>query len=359
MDPRIRHAAAPSRPARGEGLARRSSAVAALLLVAGLAACGTAPAVTSTVGAPRAPAGSSPSATPTSSSLAAGSEESATSTEPASAAPANVWSATVDPTAIPLGDGKVSTSPAVGQLYSCTTRFTGGGAEHAGGWIDAAAGTWDSEAKVQVQGSVTWEAAAYTEAVSGPTRVITTNDLPISDPTGNFPIARTDPAFSFDRNPNSLQSQSFRYSLPANPAAASTPGCLPLGPIGVFTNGVVLYDALDAGGRDAAAHETQDLCDGHPDGHEAYHYHSVASCIEARATGSSTLVGYAFDGYGIYVERDASGNLPTDADLDACHGRVSEVMWNGTLTSIYHYDATLEYPYTVGCFHGASALARG
>jgi hypothetical protein len=27
-------------------------------------------------------------------------------------------------------------------------------------------------------------------------------------------------------------------------------------------------------------------------------------------------------------------------------------MWNGKLTRIYHYIATLEYPYTVGCFRG-------
>jgi len=30
----------------------------------------------------------------------------------------------------------------------------------------------------------------------------------------------------------------------------------------------------------------------------------------------------------------------------------SKVMWNGKETRIYHYDATLEYPYTVGCYHG-------
>ena len=30
-------------------------------------------------------------------------------------------------------------------------------------------------------------------------------------------------------------------------------------------------------------------------------------------------------------------------------------MWNGRLRRIYHYVATLEYPYTVGCFHGAKA----
>ena len=42
----------------------------------------------------------------------------------------------------------------------------------------------------------------------------------------------------------------------------------------------------------------------------------------------------------------------TDADLDACHGRVSPVMWNGKRVAIYHYVLTREYPYTIGCFKG-------
>ena len=52
------------------------------------------------------------------------------------------------------------------------------------------------------------------------------------------------------------------------------------------------------------------------------------------------------------MERNANGSLLTDANLDKCHGRTSTVMWNGKETRIYHYDATLEYPYTVGCYHG-------
>ncbi len=126
-----------------------------------------------------------------------------------------------------------------------------------------------------------------------------------------------------------------------------------------MSDGVLLFDALDDAGRDAVAHEVQDACNGHPNGQRMYHYHDVPSCLLAAATGPSTLVGYALDGYGIYVERDASGNLPTDADLDACHGRTSPVMWDGALTTIYHYDATLEYPYTVGCYHGTPVAGPG
>lgn len=276
----------------------------------------------------------------------------APSASPSAAASANVWSGSVNPAALPLGDGKVSSAPRAGYVYSCTTSFRGGGARHAGSWLNSAAGTWDSTAKVAVQGSVTWPAASYSEATTGSGRALTTNDLPETYPTGNYPIRRNDPAYAYDTNPNAIGAQSIMYTLPLNPVAAASPACVGLGPIGVLSDGVVFYNSLDDAGRDAVAHETQDRCDGHPDGHERYHYHNVPSCIRDRAAGASTLVGYALDGYGIYVERDAKGNLPTNADLDACHGRTSQVMWNGRLTSVYHYDATLEYPYTVGCYHG-------
>ena len=293
-----------------------------------------------------------PSSTPTA-------RASAAPTSSPSVTATNAWKATIEKTAVPLGDGKASTSPQVGFVDSCVTNFRGGGARHSGDWIDAAAGTWNLEAKIAVQGHVTWPAASFTETVSGNQRVLTTDDLPEDFPTGNFPIAPSDPAHQYDPNPNHIAAQSFTYTVPLNPTAAATPSCTGLGPIGLLTDGVLLYNALDDAGRDAAAHETQDECNGHPDGQDRYHYHDVPSCILAQATGSSVLVGYALDGYGIYVERDAHGNLPTNADLDACHGRTSEVMWNGQPTSIYHYDATLEYPYTVGCFHGTPVVRAG
>lgn len=266
----------------------------------------------------------------------------------------NHWKSSVNPAALPLGDGKVAAAPQAGYVDSCTTHFRGGGAQHDGPWINTASATWDSGTKVAVQGSVTWT-ADYSEKVNGSTRIITTNDLPKDYTTGTFPIARTDPAYQYDRNPNGIGTQAITYELPLNPAAAASPTCTGLGAIGVLSDGVLLFNGLDAGGRDAVAHETQDSCDGHPDGQQMYHYHDVPVCLRDNAKGSSTLVGYALDGYGIYVERDAKGNLPTNADLDVCHGRTSEVTWNGKKTTIYHYDATLEYPYTLGCYHGTPA----
>lgn len=72
----------------------------------------------------------------------------------------------------------------------------------------------------------------------------------------------------------------------------------------------------------------------------------------AASKGSSTVVGFAVDGFPIVVERDAAGELPTNADLDQCHGRVSPILLDGKVTDIYHYSATREFPYFIGCLKG-------
>jgi YHYH protein len=263
------------------------------------------------------------------------------------------WSHTVDPAAIPLGDDKVSSEPLAGSLYSCKVRFAGRGAPHDGPWIDEADHTWDATAKPQVEGANSWPQARYQESVSGDVRVVSADNLPIAQVTGTFPIAPSDPAHQYDPNPNSIQPKVVDVQLPLEPAEAASPSCVPMGAIGVLKNGVYLYNAVDAAGGDAVAHETQDVCNGHPDGRSFYHYHNVPSCIvDASPVGTATLVGYALDGYGIYLERDSNGDLPTNADLDACHGRTSAVPWEGAERLMYHYSATREFPYTIGCFRG-------
>ena len=73
----------------------------------------------------------------------------------------------------------------------------------------------------------------------------------------------------------------------------------------------------------------------------------------------NALVGYALDGFGIYSMYDANGKEYSNADLDACHGITSEVLWDGKLTTMYHYVLTKEYPYTIGCFKGTLVEVAG
>ena len=123
--------------------------------------------------------------------------------------------------------------------------------------------------------------------------------------------------------------------------------------MGVSVLGVPIFSAFDAGGRDAVAWEVQDGCSGHPQQAGQYHFHSRSSCF----TDDEGLFGYALDGFGIYTETDEDGQPLTTDDLDECHGRTSEVLWRGEPVEMYHYVATADFPYTVGCFAGTPITA--
>lgn len=120
--------------------------------------------------------------------------------------------------------------------------------------------------------------------------------------TGTFPIAADDPAFAYDRNPNSITEKAIDVTLPIAPIVAD-PRCLPKGTIGVFRNGVAAFASVDALNRDAVAYQTQDVCDGHPEHGSTYHYHNVPSCLLEATVGASTVVGFAYDGFPIVGPR--------------------------------------------------------
>jgi len=258
--------------------------------------------------------------------------------------------------ALPLGDGKISTAPQVGYIDSCVTSFHGMGASAAGPWIGDG-GTFDFTAKVVVEGDVSWPNASFAVSTDAGTTLVSGNDLP-DHATGVFPIAATDPAHQYDQNPNHIGAQDLALALPANPTVAATPSCLNEGPIGVLLTGAYLYDGLDALGRDALAHEIQDRCQGHPDISSSYHYHTLTTCLADPGTGHSNLLGFALDGFGIYGNRGVDGGALTNADLDACHGHTHVIEWNGQSLSMYHYHATYEYPYSLGCYRG-TPIATG
>lgn len=273
---------------------------------------------------------------------------------------ATVPDGSTDPTRLPIGDGRVSSAPRVGYVWSCNQEFFGGGAFASGAWIRRD-GTFDVTAKPTVDGSVKWP-SQFSVARDGDQRLMLGNDLP-SHATGTFPISPSDDAFQYDRNPNAIRAQNVRVSMPAIPASAAQPACLPMGPVGVLLTGAYLFNALDARGEDAVAHEIQDGCQGHPEMRGAYHYHNLTTCIadSADTTAHSALVGYAFDGFGIFGRRGEGGKELVNADLDECHGHTHAIMWDGERRVMYHYHATWEYPYTIGCFRGTPSpdVARG
>lgn len=262
----------------------------------------------------------------------------------------------VDLTHLPLGDNKVSKTAQKGYIYLCRTQTDGGGAFNTGPWINETDKTWDLTKKLTVDGSVSWPNAKLTVSVNGQTRSLVGNGLP-SHLTGTYPIGSTDDAYKYDRNPNSIKEQSLSLNLPSSPTVLATPECIG-GEVGVMLSGIPIFNGFDAGGRDAAAYEVQDQCSGHPQVSGMYHYHSLSKCLkdETPEGEHSKLIGYAFDGFGIYGVKGENGLEVSTNDLDECHGHTHQISWDGKNVNMYHYHMSYDFPYSVGCFRGKKSV---
>ncbi len=114
-------------------------------------------------------------------------------------------------------------------------------------------------------------------------------------------------------NPNMPSNQNFVFKITRNPQKnTGTPTVMGLGPIGVWSNGVALFNASDGMtyNNDGVWHRNAyyfegpsfDNCLGHPDQSGCYHHHVNPKCLynDADSTNHSPIIGYAFDGYPIY-----------------------------------------------------------
>lgn len=249
---------------------------------------------------------------------------------------------------VPLGDYKYVTGAAKkGYIYLCNVRKDNPGSMVNGPWMHG--DTWNILEKVSAVGEVAWPNAQFSNLITGGNRVLAGNGLPTSHTTGIFPVSRATEAGKYDPNPNTISAQTLKDTLPANPTYSDTPYCMG-GEVGVMLTGVPLYNGFDAGLRDAAAHEIQDTCEGHPQGDGQYHYHSLSSCFKDISV--RTVLGYALDGFPITGPMVAADKYLTTEDLDECHGITSEVVVDGAVKTTYHYVMTQDFPYSVSCFRG-------
>lgn len=291
------------------------------------------------------------SAASTSSDTSAASTAAETTTTSAKLTAAELERLTTD---LPAGDGKYSTTePKRGYVYSCQDGDPNAGGSSSTPWITD--GTFSLDDKPVVEGKVSWPEATYQVTLSGSERALVGNGIPVDTKTGTFPISESDPAYQYDRNGNSIGEQTVDFDIPASPTMASEPSCVPFGTIGYFENGVALDSALDARGNDAVANEVQDLCQGHPQQGDVYHYHWVPTCLteDDPVDEQSPVVAWSLDGYPVTGPRDENGNVLTTADLDECHGRTSEIVVDGKTVNMYHYVGTYDFPYTIGCYRGS------
>ncbi len=193
-----------------------------------------------------------------------------------------------------------------------------------------------------------------------------------------------------------LRDQDYSFTLPTTPHYSSTT-VTNLGAIGVMLDGAVLYNPYEANKETVATHDnfstTQngttasflDSCDGHPGPGGQYHYHGLPDCLVQYATtgrneqttsvssfaGATTapaaetnsaarkpvLLGFAFDGYGIYDNVAMDGKKIGISSLDSCNGIFSAVP--GYPHGVYHY--VLENVKTdrssLNCYHGVVSSA--
>ncbi len=256
-----------------------------------------------------------------------------------------------DCTKLRLGDSELTTlAPERGKLFACS-----GGNPNAPGsdqnkitWIDWTNGTWNLLAKPFLPaGSFSPGNGTSSVTESSSNRTISGNNLPVDGKIGDWPMTDYPSLTAIDRNPGIPTANNFSFTLQLDPSEAANASCVNLGPIGMTLNGVVLYDAVDARGNDAVAHEIVDLYGGHP-AQSDYHYHFVPERLDEIAPlvdGHSGLIGYIRDGFGLYGYNGSGGQELTNDDLDECHGHSHDPIG-------YHYHATIEYPYTIGCYRG-------
>lgn len=257
-------------------------------------------------------------------------------------------------TALRLGDDYLTTStPRQGYLYSCIEKNPDapGSDPDKITWIDLANNTWNFLKKLWLpEGTFQPEVGTYTESISGLSRHITVNNLPLDGMIGDWPMTNYPELTDIDRNPGVPVTRAVELSYPAFPSIATEPTCVSLGAVGVTTNAVVIYSAVDARGEDAVAREIVDVFGGHP-ARSDYHYHFIPERLdnEELEDGHSGVVGYINDGFPIYGYKGQGGIEMSNGNLDLCHGHDHGVLG-------YHYHATLEYPYTIGCYRGDPGL---
>ncbi len=154
-------------------------------------------------------------------------------------------------------------------------------------------------------------------------------------------------------NPNRIIAQGYTFTLPYRPAKKASSSATPMGPVGVTTNGVVIYNN-QAAPPDNIMNEvaTFDTYTGHPTNTGSYHYHLEPTSI---TNNDSALVGVMLDGFPIYGRKDTDGSTPSN--LDNCNGHTG--VTQDFPEGIYHYHITLDTTHSAYFINGNGACNFG
>ena len=280
------------------------------------------------------------------------------------------------------------TLPTVTSAATLTTRFTARSAQSEVPALKRVA--WTTNVKVSL-GNGSWN---FTSSGLPASEFLATNYAVPSNP-----LAVSAAGANVVSSASILKVQGFDYTLPLTPRFSTSVTTTNQGPIGFLLDGAALYNPYEANHSTVAtsdnfvatAHGVTtpffDNCDGHPGPGGQYHYHGLPTCLVTYATGghpkvgsvtstsgTSTapvvednhaarepvILGYAFDGFGIYDNVAMNGATVRVSSLDACNGIFSPVP--GYPHGVYHYvlENVKGARSSIGCFHGivSSAYTR-
>jgi YHYH protein len=258
--------------------------------------------------------------------------------------------------------------------------------------------TETSQSEAVAIASAKWTSNVTATIGAGSWNYKTTAAIPSQFVATNYsrPAVETNPVAAgavLQPGKSAVVNNNYNYTLPLTPQWSATTTAAPLGPIGVMLDGGVLFNPFDAGLEPAMSANFSitiggvtasflDNCNSHSPMN--FHYHAVPNCIVQWATGQSVnvqsvtdfssatlpaveqanaltkkpvLVGFAFDGYGVYDNIDMNGNTIPVSSLDACNGIFSPVP--GYTAGIYHYvlENIKGARSSVACFHGVVSAA--
>ncbi|MFN0033310.1 MAG: YHYH protein [Flavobacteriales bacterium] len=170
-------------------------------------------------------------------------------------------------------------------------------------------------------------------------------------------------------NPNTAQDQDLTFMLTRNPVEnTGTDIATPLGHIGVWKNGVTLFNARDAASynnlniwhQNAIVVEgiSFDDCMGHPNQNGEYHLHLNPVCLYDHTDGTqhSPLLGYAFDGFPIYgawayANNDGTGDIVRMQSSYQYRNITNRTtLSDGTILQANQYGPAINNQYPLGYF---------
>jgi len=202
---------------------------------------------------------------------------------------------------------------------------------------------------------------------------IPTNVQQVQYSTNNVYVTTTDIAdwipvgYDWPNNPWFPENQNYVFKITLHPQQNT--GTLvkpPYGHIGLWTNGVSIYNPKDAKSWQDSSKwfqnaiyfeheemETMDSCLGHPNGNHEYHLHVHPKCLynSYDSTRHSPIIGFAFDGfpiYGSYTYENTNGTgnikrMKSSYQLRNITDRT--VLPGGTvLAPIYYGPSLAQYP---------------